>query len=294
MYLLALFVNEPDSAVLEQFGIARESVIWINLSSALPFMLIWLLGFYAFVKLRQYSKRIRDDSDGLGFHFISIGFGISAIGIPVVFVISRWMLNAINVDLIPTSVATIVSTYLVLFVTLVSFILIAVGAHKLYRSIESPSIALWRWISGGTALAMIGIIYTYFAFSNPSRNYPRTEGASSYFLPDWLILTTIVMPYLATLASAVTAVILMNIYRINVGGTLYRKAIGNINVGLIFSISALSISQFVEALGDTLVAQGFGAILALIYIMLLVLIIGNVLLARGAKRLSKFEEASDV
>jgi hypothetical protein len=293
LYLLAPFVNTPDPAVLARLNITPESALLINLSSAVPFILMWFLSFYAFVKLRDYAKRIREDDDGKGFELIARGFGVTAIGIPLIFVITRWMLNATNVDLIPEATQVITGTYLILIVPILSFALSTAGALKLYRTVEFPIIHPWRWVVTALACINVGVFYTYAVFANPSRNFPQAEGVFSYFMSDLQILTTVVIPYISLITLASVASVVLSTYYTSVSGILYKLALKKISIGFIFCISGLSLSQFVNAIGNVTQTHGFAFTLMLSYLMLGILVAGSFLIASGAKHLNKIEEASD-
>lgn len=284
VFLLSFFVEVPDPAVLAKYHIPLSAVLLLNMTAALPLLAIWFAGFYGFIKLNQYVHRIKQSPDGEAFKFLAAGLTTLVIGLATSFIISRWLGNAINAHMVDRPLPTIINTHFNVLYPLISFVLILIGARMLVRTVKIK-IPLRHRISVATGVTVISIVYIALTFMDPTRE-------ATYHIPDWLTVTTIVLPYIALLACGSYATLLISAYYRRVGGKLYRQALKKLNRGFIVVILALSFIQFIIAANSFLSGWGFGSLLALIYILLIVMAIGFIGIARGAKRLAKLEDVT--
>lgn len=291
--LAAYLLGNPTPAVLERDTITRESMFWINMTAAIPAIVIWLIGFYSFIKLRQYTRSIQHDPDGRAFHFLSAGIGTLVIGSSTHLVITRWLLNAHDAGFVAEAFLPIFATHFIVSIVLTGFALIAYGAHLLHLSVGAPTVALWRKTSGVMSLAIVATLFTMAVFSNPSREYPTAPGNFSYFTPDWVTFTTFVIPFIAAMACGVIAVTLTAVYAHAVRGSIYRKAFQKLNYGITLITAAFTLILSTDVMANSIVAQGIELYLLFLYISLATFIAGSACIAWGAKSLAKLEESSE-
>lgn len=294
IYMVSFFVEVPNPAVLDQYDIPREAVLWINMTGAIPLLLIWFAGFYAFVRLRNYAKKIIHDDDGQGFKYLAAGTGALAIGLVLSSVVSRWLVNAFNAGMVDRPTVTIIESHVGVAVPLISFLLLAIGAYKLFKTLDGVHVETWRIVTGSTILAIIAISYLVSVFATSNSQYPTAAGDPGLYMPDWLVLATIALPYIASLACATATAILIRVYTVHTAGRIYKKSMTKLNRGFIILLVAISMIQFIVALNSMFTDWGFVSILGLIYLIILVMTFGFVSLARGAKGLTKIEDATNV
>ena len=290
VYLVSFIVEVPDPAVLAKYHIPLSAVFLINMTAALPLLAIWFAGFYGFSKLRQYVRKIKKSPDGEAFKYLEIGLTVLAIGLPISSIVSRWLVNAVNAHMISKPVATIINTHLAVLYPLLSFALILIGARLLLGTVKKARVPAWHMFGVTVGIAVLSILYIFLTFADPNRGHPSPNVAATFYMPDWLIFTTIVVPYLAALACGLYAALFITTYYRNVGGKLYRQALRKLNKGFLLVILTLGLIQFLGSLNPLLVKWGFGSLLLLIYALLILLAAGFVVIARGAKGLAKLEE----
>lgn len=69
----ALFIP-PAPGMLHKYHISLLTLRLLDIALDIPYALIWFAGFYAFVKLRNYSSSIKHSKDGK--HVLTIAYGV--------------------------------------------------------------------------------------------------------------------------------------------------------------------------------------------------------------------------
>jgi hypothetical protein len=134
-----------------------------------------------------------------------------------------------------------------------------------------------------------GVLYCYLIFSHLNLG-SLSSTANPYHLPAWLVVLTVIVPYLYAWFMGVLGSYELIIYRRHVRGVLYKQAIGLLVGGLITVVFSSVALQYVGS-----VQPRVGHLLLndrLVFIILFRIIggIGFVLLALGASKLKRIEE----
>lgn len=287
--LVALAPANPD--ILAQQDITATQYRLLLMLVALPLIAIWLAAFYAYARISEYTKPINKTKDGRALSFISIGIGVLALGMAVSSLSAR-LLNFIateNEALLPAS--TIARTYVTLGFYLAGFSLIYKGVQRLGRVIRKSKITTREWLMW-IVFILAGVLFIYLSLESPTG---ETIGSASnnavYNLPVWLVVSTVIIPYLLTWAIGLRAAYLMNVYRKSVKGKIYRSFFGYLSVGLTVIVISSILIQYFTALSLSLMKLPLPSILAVVYFLLIILGVGYLLIARGANRLKSIEEA---
>ncbi len=243
---------------------------------------IWFAGFYGYAKLQDYARLIRQDKDGQHVSKLTRGVFFLVMWLPVSSVASA-ILNYIAIKHHGLLAAVkIIENYINLLLPLVGFIFIGIGARGLselaqhrptYRSANIMVIAL----------VYIGLIY----YRLVATTYHR---ADVYHMPIWLILTTIVGPYVYMWFIGMLATYEIYRYRRKVAGVVYRKSWNLLALGLGWLVVMSIGFQYLTTLSARLNGLSLYWLLAIVYSVLLVLAISFVLIALGARKLQKIEE----
>jgi hypothetical protein len=136
-----------------------------------------------------------------------------------------------------------------------------------------------------------GACYTYLMLHDPHRTVPGGPShLATYYLSDWLIVLTVVIPRLVVWYWGMQALVNIGLYRRKVEGALYRDALKLLAYGLggVFLVTILL--RVLQTASDALNRLDLGGILLLLYILVFMLGIGYVLVAKGARQLQKIEE----
>ncbi|HVE80947.1 MAG TPA: hypothetical protein VNA68_02290 [Candidatus Dormibacteraeota bacterium] len=289
IYLGITFSIPPDPVSLAKYNLSVLQSRLLSLSIAVPVIGIWFAAFYGFSKFKSYAELIKSSPDGKAFVRLSSGIMVLAIGLPVSSILSSTLnyLGRQNHDLLPQVVIT--NNYISLLIAAVGFTLIAKGAADLAKVTKKalPS----RSLVAIVVFLLLAAAYIYATLTNPNRTVPViASGRATYFLPDWLILTTIITPYLYVWYKGLQAAFDINFYRKNIQGILYKKMLGYLAAGLTAVVVSSIFLQFLGAVSVALQKLSLAPLLIIIYILLMVIAVGYVLIALGAKQLKKIEE----
>jgi hypothetical protein len=111
-----------------------------------------------------------------------------------------------------------------------------------------------------------------------------------YRLPLWLILLTIIIPYLYAWLMGFFAVFEMSEYRRMVRGVFYRRALRLLAAGTTCVIIASVILQYMTSSSRYLRRIQLGWPMLIMYTTLIVFAVGFILIAVGTNKLKKLEE----
>jgi hypothetical protein len=272
----------PAPATLLLYHVSAMGLRLIDLTIIVLLAAIWFAGFYGFAQLQAYSQLIQNDKDGKQLAKLTNGIFLLVMWLPVSSVTSS-VLNYIvtkHTGLLPA--VKIIENYISLCLPLLGFILIgraARGLGKLVRHRFS-----YNYINFlAVILIYVGLIYYRLIVTTSDRQ-------AIYHMSIWLILLTLVAPYIYMWFVGLMAVYDIYGYGQKIKGIVYKKAWGLLALGLGWLI-VLSISfQYLTSLSARLSHLSIYWILAIIYALLLVLSVGFVLTALGARRLRRIEE----
>ncbi len=255
---------------------------------AFPTLLVWLAAFVGYALLRAYARSIRNTPEGIYFDQLAGGVTWLAWSLPVG-VIANLLLNFLsehNPGLHAASI--IIINYINLILPLVAFSVIANASRGLLGTLKVKiTLASARVIIAGFLL--LGVLYCFSTF----RHFDLSSLGSTnntYFLPVWLIVLTVTVPYLYAWFMGILAAFEIILFRRNVKGVLYQRPLGMMVGGLLLVIASSVAHQY------TVSALPHLNHLVLDYRLVLTLLFralsgaGFVLIAIGAHRLQKIEE----
>lgn len=293
LYAVSIFVFKTDSAALAKYHVSDTELRLLSLVFVLPTFVIWYVAVYSLVKISSYAARIKKTKDGKGMHLLAWGLGALAAGTIMNTVVSRMLNYAVSEDMISRSMSTIITTHVGVTYIFVSFLLLFLGSRQLLKTIKKPDISPTKYLWVTVAMLAISVPYVFAVLTNPSRTVATgTSRVATYAMPDWLILTTLVIPYLIAWALGFYAVIFMGAYQKHVGGLLYKKALNKLTKGFFLTIVLTIVLQFISAISPIILGWVLTAILLLLVVLLGMIVIGYIYIARGAKGLSKLEEVT--
>ena len=111
-----------------------------------------------------------------------------------------------------------------------------------------------------------------------------------YRLPLWLILLTIIIPYLYSWMMGLFAVFEISQYRRVVRGVIYKDGLRLIATGTTCAIIASVALQYLTSSSPYLRLINLNSRLVISYVILITFAIGFILIAIGASKLKKIEE----
>ncbi|HYF97203.1 MAG TPA: hypothetical protein VD947_04180 [Patescibacteria group bacterium] len=190
-----------------------------------------------------------------------------------------------------TAPLVITNNYINLALVLVGFALIYKGAYKLINLKESRNISGWKYITL-LPLVFISALFTFLTLNNPVRQFPSADvPTAAYYLPDWLLIITIIIPYVLVFYLGFFSILYIYMYRKNVRGIIYKNALDYFAKGLLCIVLSIIVIRYLAALTTLFDNSTLKIILLIIYLLILLLLCGFILLVKSVKKLKAIEKA---
>jgi hypothetical protein len=139
-------------------------------------------------------------------------------------------------------------------------------------------------------LSLIGIVYLRVLLGYPYNNStPDPAKYSSFYLPDWLIVSTLALPYLIGWGLGIKAAMNIVAYRRYVKGIIYKAALNRFVLGIFLVIGFAIILQLLVAFSTYFARASLSSILLVVYLIILLYSLGFLVIASGSKKLKAIE-----
>ena len=284
-----LTFQTPSGQAITKYQISLYQINLLKFSIIVPVSFIWSAILYSSLKLYRYSQAIITSIDGQGFRLIAHGvFFFLVVSIISSFISLGAQFYPNNPEL--TKNVSILNNYVMVAFSFVSFYLIWLGSKKLIAMIHAEKKAKKQSITMWVTVILLSIPYIYFVLQNPLRSQSANPTLpSTYNLPDVLIFSTIVLPYILSWLMGLLALTNMSVFGKETKGIFYKNALRKFYNGfwiiIILAISLQYLTQFSLFFSNATLS----IILFIIYLILLVDIAGFIFMAIGANQLSKIE-----
>lgn len=284
-YVILTFLVPLSRSTRNSYNLNLTQAHIIAFIMAVPLLLLWFTAFYAYGLLQRYSASIHKAREGFAFQKLTQGVMLLAWGL-VAQAFSSLILNGIA-DQAPSfqGAATILQNYISLAFPLIAFTAIATGTRNLltdkhnYASLPGSRMLL-------VLFALLGAVYSYLVLHLRS-----SDGNAAFYLPTFLLLSTIIVPYLFAWFSGLVAAYDIHVYARYTHGLLYKRSLIMLSAGLIVLIVASILLQYLNSLFLTAAgAVSLNAVVLVDYLLLLGIGLGYGLIIRGVKGLLKIEE----
>jgi len=285
-YIALTFIRPIDPKVLAKYNLSPNGLRLLNLTVVLPITAIYLSALYGFLRFYDYTIKIRGAKEEQYFDSLSRGLMVLAFSLPITSIIGAT--SSYIKFKYPDSLALTVTVqnYISLILSGTAIYFISRGAQGLFSTLRNknhrlhPAIAL----AGPIALASV---YTWLITSHgPGHTTDR-----GYYLPEWLEVFTLAIPYTFIWCAGFGSIILLWKYKNGVKGIIYRRAFDNLSKGLGVIILMSILIQFITTLSERLSRLDLTPLLLIVYLLILLYAVGYGLVARGANRLKGIEEA---
>lgn len=289
-YVTLTVANIPSVDTLSKYHLSQLQAHLLLLTIAVPYVLIWMVGLIGFLKLHVYTKFLKAGKDARGFKTLMAGVFMLTVWLPFSTLLSTTSANYYAHHAAATAWLVRFDNYANIVFLLVAFYLVHLGSTRL--------LAITRVKRGGmshrqTALYVIfAALYVFVVFNDSVRQVAATDTTTAtYYLSDWWILLTIVIPRLYMWFLGFSAAANMILYRQEVKGAIYRDALRLLALGITGIVGTTVLLRIVQSLSTTLNELSLTLLLLLLYLLLTIIAGGYVLLAKGAERLRKIEES---
>jgi hypothetical protein len=283
LYLLLAIILPPNTAIIQTYNLSNTEYHVLMLLVGIPMVAVWFAAFYGYVKLAEYARLIRNHREGAAFRYLARGVKWLAWGLPACATLNSLLGGLAHSSHDLLGAAVIISHYAFLAVALLAFSDMATGARQLadIHGVLPPKPILRSILLG---LIVLSVGYTYITV------HAVTKHNNPYHLPMWLILFTIIIPYLYAWVMGLVAAFQIGVYRRSVSGLLYQRALSMLAGGTMLAIVAAIVFQYVTGSSGYLRRVHLNGSLLWLYLVLAAYAIGFLLMARGAERLRRIEE----
>ena len=288
LYVALICLLPANNIVMDNYNLTSGQYRILFFLVQLPYIIIWFTAFYGYSSLQKYTTSLKRSPESEDFRLIAKGVKYLAFGMPLISLIAICLNSISNMNQSFTPIAIITINYLSLLVPLIAYTTIRKGTHGLAdRAKVKFSIADTRSIM--FTLVIIGVAYCYFTFRKLNLD---SLGASDnpYYLPAWLMISTVLIPYLFAWFSGLLAAYEIVLYSRQVQGVLYRQSMRLLSLGIVGVIAG---GVGLQYLRTVLPRTGYITInngLVWSYIFYVFLAVGFSLLILGAIRLKRIED----
>lgn len=288
VYLIILAVIPPNHSSLLRYHLTNSNFHVLIFVFSLPLMMIWFPAFFAYAKLRLYALSIEKTAEGADYLRLSYGVQWLAWALPVTAIATQLFNGISNANAGFHPAAVIITNYISVALPLIGFTLIGSATRGLLGHVKLRlSLNDTRLI--GVVLAIAGVLFCYFTLRKFNLN-SLSSTDNPYFLPIWLMLLTVAIPYLYAWFVGIVATYEMFRFSRHVRGLLYRQALSMLAGGLISVVISSIALQYISTINPRTGAIVIGANLVFGYIFRVLAGVGFVLIAFGIARLKKIED----
>lgn len=285
---LLIFVLPASKATMAAYNLSGFEYKIIYFAISLPSFIVWLAAFIGYAKLLEYASTLNETPEGKRFYKLARGGAWLAWSLPLSKT-AALLLSAIDNHWSGFhQTAIIIGAYIGLLLPLVAFMLIGSAAKGLVNDAKLKlSSAVTKFIV--LAFIVAGLSYCLFVFSHLDLSSPGNSN-NSYYLPVWLMLISVIIPYLYMWFIGLLAAFDLALFAAKVRGHLYKRALQYLVAGL---VTVLIGSIAIQYIGNVQPRTGhiiINAQLAITLIFRIVQGLGFVLITAGAVRLKKIED----
>jgi hypothetical protein len=276
LYLAAIFIvnYEPDQSNLR---------LLLNLSVAIPSIVIWLIATRGTLRFKKYSTAIQRSKDGAGLNYIADAL-LWMLAYVIVLILASPLIGLVK-DTSFLDIAVTLGKHLPLIIVLVSAIKFYQGALLLNSIVPlriSPvhSHAL-------TALGVFGacLFVLYFYLTVPT--LPIDNGLPRFTTPVETLIFTYALPHLLVWGLGGYASVSLFNYSLRVKGEIYKRSFRDLYKGVLLVFICTFAGQML-VISEVSLAK-LNALLIVLYALLLLAVYGYLLIHRGAAQLHRIE-----
>jgi hypothetical protein len=289
IYVLLIVLLPANHTIMREHRLTAAEYHVLQLLIALPLTLIWFAAFYGYSKLEEYTLSIHKTAEAVGFTRLTQGCAWIAWSLPIhsIITLNIRVLSDAHPEIKPAAV--IIGNYIDLLFPLIGFTLIGMASRHLFDRTKMTLSA--ASIRGITILFVAGgVLYCYLIFRQFTGT-GLTAANNPYYLPVWLTVLSLVVPYLYAWFAGLLAVYELVTYGRHVRGVLYRQAMHLLVIGLFTMIIGSIAFQYTHSFQPTSDSHlALGPYLLFSLLFQIISGIGFVMIALGAQRLKKIEE----
>lgn len=288
LYFILIFLLPANKQVTANHNLTSAEYHTLVFLIVLPSVAVWFVAFYGYAKLREYAVSLKAAPESMGFERLARGVMWLAWSLPVTAIVSITVNSIANSSSGFHPAAIIITNYITLLFPLVAFSLIGMASRNLLSHTKlSLSSTTTRIIM--VLFLIAGVLYCYLIFRNfDSSSLGSTD--NPYFLPIWLMLITVIVPFLYAWFIGILAAYEIVSYSRQVRGVLYRQALHLMVGGLVAVIIASIALQYMASIQPSTGHLTISFRLILNVVFRAIGGVGFILMALGATRMKRIED----
>jgi hypothetical protein len=288
IYVVLIFILPASRETMHAYKFSTIEYRIIDLAVNIPSILVWFAAFMGYATLKHYAKSLEGSEEAASYKKLAIGFGWLAWSLPATALISI-IVSSISYKVNGFKPASIIITnYINLLLPLIAFTIISTASRsiaskaKLKISLAAARINILLYLTAA-------VFYCYFTFMRFNLHY-LSSTKNLFYLPVWLMIITIIIPYLYAWFIGIFASYELTLYSKQIGGLLYRRALRLLVIGLLIIVISSIVLQYVNGIVPRVGHLVLNYKLVVTVLFRLINGIGYIILALGAFRLKKIEE----
>lgn len=290
LYLSLVWLLPPNRSSLDKYNISVLQAKLLGLTFVLPLIGVWVSALYGYIRFRAYAILIRESPEGKPFNRLADGLMVLAFGLPIMAIMSSIFnyYTSSHPEWLPAS--TVIRNYADIIIYFFAFLLLFYGARGLHNSLRSRNLyqpAYFRHI--GLIGIAVSAVFVWLLLANPL-NPGSVTSQTIYYLPNWLIIFTVAIPYLISWYCGAMASYWLLAYKNRINAKVYKQPFSDLSKGIAVIVFDAMFIRFMTSVSPRLERLNLTPLLLIIYILVLLYILGYGLVARGAKGLKKIEE----
>lgn len=254
----------------------------------LPLIMVWFVAFWGYTRLKSYVRALGKAKEAKGYRLLTKGMAWLACVLPVTAIIDRLLSGLSDNHPKAHDTTLIISNYFNLLLPFVAFIIIFVAAKVLLKS-QKPAVREAQSPVLMAVFLLFGALYCYLILKTADLT-SLTSSSNIYTLPVWLIIVSLIIPYLYSWFIGLLASYDLLLLSRNIPGVLYKRALAYLTSGLIAIILSFITIQYLTALWPLKQHLVFNYQLVIITLFRIIGGFGFILLAVGANKLKRIEE----
>lgn len=274
-----------DPATRQAYNLDVTQARIIGFISTLPLLAVWFAAFYCYARLQRYVRCIRGSKEELAFQRIADGVMVLSWGLIIQALLSLLLNGLASSTPSLYMPMLVIQNYINVAIPVIAFTTIASGTRRLlkgrqqYASLPGSRVLL-------LVFAFIGTLYSYLVL-----HLRHTANTDLYHLPIYLILSTLVVPYLYAWFTGLIAVYDIGLHAQVVKGVIYKRSLNFVAAGLgILIIGSIAFQYFNSLFVSSAGNVSISIMLLIDYLLLLGVALGYVLMIVGVRGLQKMED----
>ncbi|HEX4774216.1 MAG TPA: hypothetical protein VH234_01745 [Candidatus Saccharimonadales bacterium] len=288
IYVALLFLLPTSVSTFSNYHLSMLEYKTVRFAISLPTLLVWLAAFFGYAALRQYARSIKDTPEGEHFTRLAKGCAWLAWSLPVISITSLILSSLAYEWPAFHGASVILLNYASLLLPLIAFSIIGMASDGL---LWNAKLNFNRTTASYIIVAFLtaGVLYCYLTFLHfDHSNFGSTD--NPYYLPIWLMVLTVIIPYLYAWFVGLLAAYEITLLSKNMQGVLYKHGLQWLVAGLVTIIISSIVVQYINAVEPRSVVLIFDYRLVFSLLFRITGGIGFLLLAWGALKLKKIEE----